>query len=167
MTCTSRKCFEKGCSSRMPDAPTMAWTRSTAFAASRTACVAADASSETEMQMTLSSDAGAIVLSCCLLTACAVAPPADALDRKSEACARPIPEIYEQASPVVVTITAQSINPFRLQDRVSHSLGSGFIIQNDGLILTNSHVVYGKQSLTVTLDDGSTVPARIVGADPI
>ncbi|TMA23030.1 MAG: PDZ domain-containing protein, partial [Deltaproteobacteria bacterium] len=64
-------------------------------------------------------------------------------------------------------ITAQSINPFRLQDRVSHSLGSGFIIQNDGLILTNSHVVYGKQSLTVTLDDGSTVPARIVGADPI
>ena len=126
-----------------------------------------DASSETEMPMSLSSDAGAIVLSCCLLTACAVAPPADALDRKSEACARPIPEIYEQVSPVVVTITAQSINPFRLQDRVSHSLGSGFIIQNDGLILTSSHVVYGKQSLTVTLDDGSTVPARIVGADPI
>jgi S1-C subfamily serine protease len=81
--------------------------------------------------------------------------------------ARPIPEIYEQVSPVVVTITAQSINPFRLQDRVNQSLGSGFIIQNDGLILTSSHVVYGKQSLTVTLDDGSTVPARIVGADPI
>ena len=102
----------------------------------------------------------------CLLVF-ASAPHSLAADKKPPACSRPIPELYEQASPAVVSITAQSINPYRLQGRVSQSLGSGFIIQEDGLILTNSHVVFGKQSLVVTLDDGSVVPARLVGADPI
>ena len=64
-------------------------------------------------------------------------------------------------------ISAQTINPYRLQERVTRSLGSGFIIEDNGLILTNSHVVFGRQSLLVTLDDGSVVPARLVGADPI
>jgi S1-C subfamily serine protease len=64
-------------------------------------------------------------------------------------------------------ITGQSINPYRLRDRVSRVLGSGCIIDASGLILTNSHVVLGLQSLAVTLDDGSVVPAKVVGADPI
>ena len=102
-----------------------------------------------------------------LLVNCSAVLPLHAADKKAAACSRPIPELYEQASPAVVSIVAQSINPYRLQGRVTQSLGSGFIIQEDGLILTNSHVVFGKQSLVVTLDDGSTVPARLVGADPI
>jgi len=73
-------------------------------------------------------------------------------------CNEPLPELFEHASPSVVMITGQSINPYRLQDRVSRVLGSGFIIDAKGLILTNSHVVYGLQSLTVTLDDGAIVP---------
>jgi serine protease Do len=64
-------------------------------------------------------------------------------------------------------ITGQSINPYRLQGRVTRVLGSGFVIDANGLILTNSHVVFGLQSLTVTLDDGAIVPAKLVGADPI
>ena len=107
-----------------------------------------------------------ILIACLLLSFAAVLPSA-AAEKKAPVCARPIPDLYEQASPAVVSIIAQSINPYRLQGRVSQSLGSGFIIQEDGLILTNSHVVFGKQSLVVTLDDGSTVPARLVGADPI
>ena len=82
-------------------------------------------------------------------------------------CNDPLPELFERASPSVVMITGQSINPYRLQDRVTRVLGSGFIIDSKGLILTNSHVVYGLQSLTVTLDDGAIVQARLVGADPI
>jgi len=70
-------------------------------------------------------------------------------------------------SPAVVMITGQSINPYRLQGRVTRVLGSGFLIDANGSILTNSHVVYGLQSLTVTMEDGSIVPAKVVGADPI
>src|SRR5215210_6907901 len=82
-------------------------------------------------------------------------------------CNEPLPELFKRASPSVVMITGQSINPYRLQDRVSRVLGSGFVIDAKGLILTNSHVVFGLQSLVVTLDDGSIEPARVVGADPI
>ena len=85
----------------------------------------------------------------------------------SKTCNESLPDLFEHASPSVVMITGTSINPYRLQDRVSRVLGSGFVIDSDGLILTNSHVVYGLQSLVVTLDDGSIEPARVVGADPI
>jgi serine protease Do len=82
-------------------------------------------------------------------------------------CDRPFTALYEAASPAVVLITAQSINPYRLQNRVTQVLGSGFIFTPEGMVLTNSHVVFGMQSISVTLDDGSSVPARLVGADPI
>jgi S1-C subfamily serine protease len=54
-----------------------------------------------------------------------------------------------------------------MADRVEHIVGSGFIINGEGLALTNSHVVFGRQSLTVRLNDGTTLPARLLGADPI
>jgi serine protease DegQ len=46
------------------------------------------------------------------------------------------------------------------------SLGSGVIVSREGFILTNSHVVEGVTEIQVTLNDGRTVPGRIVGADP-
>jgi serine protease Do len=84
-----------------------------------------------------------------------------------ESCTAPLTSIYKQVSPAVVFITAVSINPYRMSDRVEHVVGSGFIIDKSGLILTNSHVVFGKQLVVVTLDDGTTAPAQVVGADPI
>jgi S1-C subfamily serine protease len=96
-----------------------------------------------------------------------IASDAGAADAGRARCDRPIPEIFESASPAVVLITSQSINPYRLQNRVTHLLGSGFIFDTEGLVLTNSHVVFGMQSIAVTLDDGTVVEARLVGADPI
>jgi len=46
-----------------------------------------------------------------------------------------------------------------------HALGSGFIIDPAGYIVTNNHVVDGAKKITVTLDDGSAHPAKVVGRD--
>ena len=46
-----------------------------------------------------------------------------------------------------------------------HALGSGFVIDPAGYIVTNNHVVDGAHKITVTLDDGSSHPAKIIGRD--
>jgi len=48
----------------------------------------------------------------------------------------------------------------------SRALGSGLILDSDGYIVTNNHVVEGADSVTVTLSDGHELEATIVGADP-
>ena len=82
-------------------------------------------------------------------------------------CSSDIPTLFDRVSPAVVMISAQSINPYKVQGRVSHIIGSGFIYDAKGLIITNSHVAFGRQSLYVTLDDGTVVQAHLLGADPL
>ena len=82
-------------------------------------------------------------------------------------CDLPIPELFKRASPSVVFISAVTIDPFRVTNRVGSSIGSGFIVSEEGLVLTNSHVVFGSRALNVTLDNGATAPAQLLGADPI
>lgn len=82
-------------------------------------------------------------------------------------CAQPIPEIFDRVSPSVVFISAIAIDPFKITERVSWSIGSGFIISKDGLVLTNSHLVFGCRAITVTLDDGRMAEAELLGADAI
>ncbi len=45
------------------------------------------------------------------------------------------------------------------------SLGSGFIVTEDGYIMTNAHVVGKAEKVTVTFEDGTTYPAKIIGKD--
>jgi serine protease Do len=52
-----------------------------------------------------------------------------------------------------------------LKPHVTQAQGSGFIISSDGYLVTNNHVVDNATDVTVTLDDGKTVPATIVGTD--
>jgi len=82
-------------------------------------------------------------------------------------CTEPIPELFQRVSPSVVSISAVAIDPFEDTNRVSFVFASGFIISDDGLVLTNSHVVFGHAALPVILDDGRTTQARLLGADPI
>lgn len=48
----------------------------------------------------------------------------------------------------------------------AESLGSGFIISDDGYILTNNHVILEADSVVVGLNDGVDYPAKVVGTDP-
>ena len=49
---------------------------------------------------------------------------------------------------------------------VCEARGSGFIIRQDGLIVTNNHVVKDASSVNVTLDDGTELKAKVLGTDP-
>ncbi len=80
-------------------------------------------------------------------------------------------EIYGRTAPGVVFIRAQSIStnpsPFDVFDspQASESTGSGFVIDEEGLILTNAHVVEAATDVRVTFSDDHTVAATPVGKD--
>lgn len=81
-------------------------------------------------------------------------------------CPSSLPALYQQVSRTVVSISAISINPYDAEHRIDRVMGTGVIIDPSGLILSNSHVVFGRQVITVMLDDGTALPGRLIGADP-
>lgn len=66
----------------------------------------------------------------------------------------------------VVAKVKDSVVQVNMRTANAEGVGSGVIIGSDGRILTNNHVVAGAQELTVTLADGRTVNASVVGTDP-
>ena len=52
------------------------------------------------------------------------------------------------------------------RDRIQRSLGSGFVLDAQGYVLTNYHVVRGADQILIQLEDGKEVPATTVGAEP-
>jgi S1-C subfamily serine protease len=77
--------------------------------------------------------------------------------------------IFKRVSPSVVSVANTAIlrDLFRAEVyEVPQGAGSGIVWDKDGRIITNFHVVYGASALQVTLSDGSTYPAEIVGLDP-
>jgi serine protease Do len=90
------------------------------------------------------------------------------LDATAKAkCDTSLPTLYQQVSPSVVFISAVSAASMQPGERMGTIVGSGVIIDNTGLILTNSHVVFGYRAISVTLDNGYTTPAKLIGTDPI
>ncbi len=82
-------------------------------------------------------------------------------------------ELYELANPAVVNIAVASVvrgdglfqsDPGAQQYR--QGVGSGFVFDNQGHIVTNNHVVQGADLVRVTFVDDFTVPAAVVGTDP-
>ena len=75
--------------------------------------------------------------------------------------------IYRNAGAGVVNITSVVIErDFFSRPVPKEGAGSGSIIDSEGHILTNHHVVQDSEKLEVTLSDGSKWPARFVGSDP-
>ncbi|MFL5328491.1 MAG: S1C family serine protease [Gemmataceae bacterium] len=76
-------------------------------------------------------------------------------------------ELFKAASPSVVHITTLQVDQFSLNaDLVPQGTGSGFVWDTDGHVVTNFHVIQGANYARVTLNDNTTYPARLTGADP-
>lgn len=52
-------------------------------------------------------------------------------------------------------------------ERIEQGTGSGFILSQDGQVMTNAHVVEGAKTVTVTLNDGRTFEGDVIGTDPV
>ena len=74
-------------------------------------------------------------------------------------------EVYAQNVNSTVGITTSITTNFWGYTTTSAASGSGFIITEDGYILTNHHVIEGSNSITVTLYDGTTYDAQLIGYD--
>jgi serine protease Do len=95
-----------------------------------------------------------------------------------------ITRAIQRVAPAIVGINVEEVrevrNPFMddpffrqffgesaPQTRIVRGLGSGFIISEDGYIITNDHVAGNATKISVTLTSGETVTARLIGSDPV
>jgi len=116
---------------------------------------------------------------------CALAASADGMFLRRS----PVVLAIQNAAPAVVNIAAQRtimVRPFIFEDPMFQqffgqfvdprafrpheeketSLGSGFIVSSDGLVLTNRHVVQGLSTIKVQMEDGRTYSGRLVALAP-
>ncbi len=76
-------------------------------------------------------------------------------------------DVFEKVHPAVVNIVATTLGVnFWMEIIPREGQGSGFIIDREGYILTNNHVVAKAQKIIVTLSDGRKIAASLVGRDP-
>jgi serine protease Do len=122
------------------------------------------------------------------LVGCQGASPADSLAQSLPRAAPPptqsvsasrrtaITEAVARVAPAVVTVQTEvvervPVDPFdwltgrQSGERIGAGLGSGFITDPNGTIVTNAHVVAGATRVSVAMRDGKTFPAKILGVD--
>lgn len=98
-----------------------------------------------------------------------------------------MPSVVNIAATRVVETRAQSPFPFQFppgspfedffkefnqqqgapQKRKSSALGSGFVISQDGIVITNNHVIQGSEGILVKFTDGKEYEAKLIGTDPV
>jgi S1-C subfamily serine protease len=77
-----------------------------------------------------------------------------------------VTRVYHDVSPSVVHVsTIQYTRNFFFQIVPQEGTGSGFIISEDGYVLTNNHVIAGAHEITVRMSDGTEYDAELVGTD--
>lgn len=75
-------------------------------------------------------------------------------------------EVYNKVAPAVVIVSVKSITTYNgFFPQETEGIGSGFIINEEGYILTNYHVIEGATEVSVTLSDKTEVKANIVNYD--
>jgi S1-C subfamily serine protease len=66
-----------------------------------------------------------------------------------------------------VQVYAVSIDPFAVMHRIRHGVGTGFVIDDEGHIVTNAHVVHGSSEVMIWISEDEYRTASVVGTDPI
>ena len=85
-------------------------------------------------------------------------------DTKSEALSAT--EAYNKVAPAAVVVSTKSVTQgYFMQTQEVEGIGSGFIINEEGYILTNYHVIQGAQEISVTLSNDVTTTAQVVNYD--
>ena len=74
-------------------------------------------------------------------------------------------EVYARNVNSTVAITTEALTNYFGYDTISGGSGSGFIITEDGYILTNYHVVQGANTINVEMYNGDTYKAELIGCD--
>jgi serine protease Do len=110
-----------------------------------------------------------------LLAAALLAGPFAAQSSAQPAARRtPVVMVAEKVSPAVVNVSAESVvrdvDPFfgsffGPSERRTQSLGSGLIIDANGVVVTNAHVIEGASRIVVTTLDGRELDADVLGSD--
>jgi serine protease Do len=128
-------------------------------------------------------------LCCALLLACEGAAPSrsaaqgvaarrDAGTQIAQSRRNAITDAVARVAPSVVTVQTETVfrtpvDPFAFffgnnnqgGTQTRSGIGSGFIVQPNGVIVTNAHVVAGASNVSVALRDGTTYPAKVLGID--
>jgi serine protease Do len=88
-----------------------------------------------------------------------------------------ISEAARKVSPAVVTVQTEAVQRVQSYDfffgpqsreQTQSGIGSGFIIRNDGIIVTNAHVIAGNNTkVSVAMRDGQTYSAKVLGSDEL
>jgi S1-C subfamily serine protease len=94
----------------------------------------------------------------------------DPADARASDLRDSITSIYRRASPGVVFIQAEVVragqSPFGPPQRGGVATGTGFILDREGFVLTNAHVVENARRIRVRLDENTLIGADLVGSDP-
>src|SRR6184192_1863615 len=131
------------------------------------------------------------IITLLLVTTCKPVAESQTVDRQPRQAATPIPPTVSAArrTPIVVvahnvlpsvvnvqteaTMRRREIDPFfdpfgffSGGNRTYTSLGSGFVWSNDGIVVTNNHVVEGASRVSVIMSDGTQLSAKLIGVDP-
>ncbi len=129
----------------------------------------------TAVPNTIAGDAGPLIAYALCTGEPSIVPPAESMPPPPKALPEPKTavvasaeltptQVVEQIGPAVVTVINEQIAEGET-DAAPTGSGSGFILDDDGHVVTNQHVVEGGVEFLVVLEDGRELPATLIGAD--
>src|SRR4029079_3686150 len=75
--------------------------------------------------------------------------------------------VYKKLANATVLIASTYVSAHHITQASGKGLASGVLIDEQGSIVTNAHVVTGAAKITVTMHDGTRLPAELIGSDPL